>query len=113
MKWLYLILAILGAVLPLSQFVPASMDGSFSVANLVNELMATRNLRGIAFDLMVAAVTGIVFIIAEARRLSIRLVWIPLLGTVLIGFSFGLPFFLFLRERNAPRGQGSGREASE
>lgn len=82
MKWLYLVLAILGAALPLSQFVPASMDGSFSVVNLMGELMATRNLRGITFDLMVAAVTGVVFMIAEGRRLAVRFFWVPLIGTV-------------------------------
>lgn len=107
MKWLYLCLAVLGAALPLSQFVPASMDGSFSVANLLSELMSTKNLRGIAFDLGIAALTGVVFMIAEARRMKIRLVWLPLLGTVLIGYSFGLPLFLYLRERARTNGSDS------
>ena len=99
MKLIYLLLAILGAILPLSQFVPASLEGSFSVGNLISELMATRNLRGIAFDLMIAAITGVVFIVREGRRLKVRILWLPLLGTFLVGFSFGLPFFLYLRER--------------
>lgn len=99
MKRIYLLLAILGALLPLSQFVPASLEGSFSVGNLISELMATRNLRGIAFDLMIAAITGVVFMVREGRRLKVRILWLPLLGTFLVGFSFGLPFFLYLRER--------------
>ena len=99
MKLIYLLLAILGAILPLSQFVPAFLEGSFSVGNLISELMATRNLRGIAFDLMIAAITGVVFMVREGRRLKVRILWLPLLGTFLIGFSFGLPFFLYLRER--------------
>lgn len=99
MKLLYLVLAILGALLPLSQFVPASLEGTFSVGSLISEVTATRNLRGIAFDLMVAAITGVVFMVREGRRLKVKLLWLPLLGTILIGFSFGLPFFLYLRER--------------
>jgi hypothetical protein len=111
MKYLYLLLAVLGALLPLSQFVPASMDGSFSVANLISEMTATRNLRGIAFDLMIAAITGIVFMVREGRRLRVRLLWLPLVGTVVIGFSFGLPLFLYLRERQLLRGEEKSSEA--
>ncbi|MFP4331501.1 MAG: DUF2834 domain-containing protein [Alkalispirochaetaceae bacterium] len=103
MRYLYLLLAILGAVLPLSQFVPASIDGSFSVGQLISELMATRNLRGVAFDLLVAAVTGVVFMVVEGRRKRVAHLWLPLIGTVFVGFSFGLPIFLFLRETREER----------
>ena len=98
MRSVYLILAILGALLPLSQFVPASIEGSFSVGALLSEVSATRNLRGVALDLMVAAITGLVFFIHEGRRLRVRHLWLPVLGTLLVGFSFGLPIFLYLRE---------------
>lgn len=100
MRKLYLILAILGAVLPLSQFIPASLEGNFSVAQLITEMTATRNLRGVAYDLMVAAVTGLLFIVVEGRRNRIRHLWVPVVGTFFIGFSFGLPLFLYLRERS-------------
>ena len=104
MRYLYLLLAILGAALPLSQFIPASVDGSFSVSGLIAEQMATRNLRGIAFDLLIAAVTGVVFMVAEGRRKRVPHLWAPLIGTVFVGFSFGLPLFLYLREL-PPRGE--------
>ena len=99
LRHLYLVLAILGAALPLSQFVPAAVIGGLSVSAMVADLSATRITAGFTLDLLVAAVVGIAFMIAEARRLQIRATWIALVGTVLIGFSFGLPFFLFLRER--------------
>jgi hypothetical protein len=47
---------------------------------------------------LVAATTGVLFIVVEAVRRRIRLAWIAVVGTFLIGFSFGLPFFLFLRQ---------------
>lgn len=99
-SYVYLVLAVVGAVLPMSQFVPASMAGEFTIAIMVEQMMSTRILRGVSFDLMVAAVTGIVFIVMEGTRTRIRGYWIALIGTILIGFSFGLPFFLFLWERN-------------
>lgn len=98
LRYIYLVIAILGVVLPLSQFVPASLSGQFTMGRLFADITANRNVAGLTLDLSVAALAGIVFMIAEAIRMQIRLVWIPIIGTFLIGFSFGLPFFLFLRE---------------
>ncbi|MFW5786290.1 MAG: DUF2834 domain-containing protein [bacterium] len=98
LRYIYLVIAILGVVLPLSQFVPASLAGQFSVGQLIADITANRNVAGLTLDLTVAVVAGLVFMIAEAVRMRIRLVWIPIIGSFLIGFSFGLPFFLFLRE---------------
>jgi len=97
-KTIYLVLAILGIILPMSQFIPASLDGEFSVAGMVEGMTANRTMTGVTLDFMVAVVTGFIFGVFEAIRLKITLAWIPLIGTVLIGFSFGLPFFLYLRE---------------
>ena len=104
---IYLILAIVGAVLPLSQFVPAAMQGEFSVAAMIQEMTATRTLTGISLDLMVAAITGMVFIVSEGIREKIQGYWIAIVGTVFIGFSFGLPFFLFLWQRKREIAQGT------
>lgn len=109
MRYLYLVLALLGAALPLSQFIPASIEGSFSVGQLIAEQMATPILRGIGFDLLIAAVTGILFMVVEGRRMKVRHLWAPLVGSVFIGFSFGLPLFLYLRElRVAQEQEGDG-----
>jgi hypothetical protein len=110
MGYLYLALAVVGAVLPLSQFIPASMAGEFSISGMMEQLTATRTVTGFTFDLTVAALAGIVFIIAEGIRRGVRHYWIALVGTVLIGFSFGLPFFLFLRERQDRRNAAAEHE---
>jgi hypothetical protein len=99
LRYAYLILAVLGAVLPLTQFVPATLLGEFSVGAVFEDLSASRITAGFTLDLLVASVVGLAFMIAETRRLQIRHTWIAVVGTFLIGFSFGLPFFLFLRER--------------
>jgi hypothetical protein len=96
---IYLILAVIGIILPMSQFIPAAAEGSFSVAGMAAEMTATRTVTGIALDFLVAVAAGFTFGLFEIRRLKIRRWWIPLIGTFFIGFSFGLPFFLHLRER--------------
>ncbi|MFW5742092.1 MAG: DUF2834 domain-containing protein [bacterium] len=98
-KHIYLVLAILGIVLPMSQFIPASLDGEFSIAGMFEAMTANRTITGVTLDFAVAVVTGLVFGVSEAVRLKLKLAWIAFAGTFLIGFSFGLPFFLYARER--------------
>jgi hypothetical protein len=45
---------------------------------------------------LVAAILGIILPMIQFIPASVA---IPLAGTFFIGFSFGLPFFLYLRER--------------
>jgi hypothetical protein len=103
-KYIYLVLAIIGIALPMSQFIPASLAGEFSVGGMFAQMTATRTITGVTLDFFVAVVTGLYFGITETVQKRVRLWWIALIGTVLIGFSFGLPFFLFLRERTLKHG---------
>jgi len=97
-KYLFLALAVAGIILPMSQFIPASLDGEFTVGGMFDAMFASRTIAGVSLDFTVVVVTAIVFGAFEAFRLRIRLAWIPLVGSFLIGASFGLPFFLYLRE---------------
>lgn len=38
------------------------------------------------------------FIVADSRSRNVRYLWLPVLGTVTVGVSLGLPLYLFLRE---------------
>jgi Terpene cyclase DEP1 len=49
-------------------------------------------------DVIVSAFVLLSFIQNEGKRLGMRLLWLPTLGTLLVGVSFGLPLFLYLRE---------------
>lgn len=97
-RWLYLLLAILGILLPMSQFIPASIDGEFSIGGMVARMTADRTITGVTLDFLVVVISALVFGIFESVRLRLRWAWISLVGTFLIGASFGLPFLLFLRE---------------
>jgi len=55
------------------------------------------NRRGM--DVLLSAVTLIVFIRREGSRRKLRLLWLPIGASCLIGVSCGLPLFLYLRER--------------
>ena len=49
-------------------------------------------------DVLVSALVLLGFMIAEGRRLQLRYVWLPVVGTCTVGVSLGLPLFLLLRE---------------
>jgi hypothetical protein len=44
-----------------------------------------------------------VFVWLEGHRVAARHLWAPIFGTLVIGVSFGLPLFLYLRERAIER----------
>ena len=53
---------------------------------------------GLVADLVLSAALGLIVFGREARALGVRGFWAVVLGTLLIGFSFGLPLYLYLRE---------------
>lgn len=94
----YLICFVLGLILPYSQFVPWLLEHGLDVALLIRELFANRISAYFAMDVIVSAIVVIWFIQSEGKRLRVRLLWLPTVGTLLVGVSFGFPLFLFLRQ---------------
>ena len=88
----------LGLVLPYSQFVPWLLEHGPDLTLFFRELFANRISAFFAIDVIVSAIVLIWFIQSEARRLRVRLLWLPTVGTLVVGVSFGLPLFLFLRD---------------
>ena len=102
MRWWYLSLAVIGAVLPYSLFVPWLIDHGLNLPLMARELFSTRIGGFFGLDVLVSAVVLLGFIRREggARRVPLR--WLPVAATCLVGVSCGLPLFLYLRERQVP-----------
>lgn len=96
---IYLALAIWGAVHPMYYFVQWFGANGFDLMGMVAAWNANAASSGLVWDLTISAVTLSVFVIAEVavRRNWIGLIAIP--ATFLVGVSFGLPLYLFLRTR--------------
>jgi len=97
-RHLYLILCVLGIILPYSQFVPWLLEHGLNLSLFFHELFANRISAFFAMDVIVSAIVLICFIQSEGNRLSVRLLWWPTIGTFIVGVSFGFPLFLFLRQ---------------
>jgi Protein of unknown function DUF2834 len=99
----YLVCCVLGLVLPYSQFVPWLLEHGVNVTLFFRELFANRISAFFAMDVIVSAIVLIWFILSEGKRSRIRLLWLPTVGTLIVGVSFGLPLFLFLRQMTLDR----------
>ena len=104
LRYLYLVFALIGLVLPYSQFVPWIMDHhALNMPLFIHDLFANRISAFFAFDVIVSAVVLISFIQSEGRRLGTRALWLPTLAVLLVGVSLGLPLFLYLRQLQLDR----------
>jgi hypothetical protein len=97
---LYLALAVIGTVAPYAKFIPWLIENGLNARLFVAELFSTRIGGFFGVDVLVSAVTLIVFIRREGARRKLRRLWLPIAATCLIGVSCGLPLFLYLRERH-------------
>lgn len=103
---LYLLLAVVGTVLPYSQFIPFVRQHGFDAPLFLEQLFANQIGGFFGFDVFVSAATLWVFVAVEGRRAGVRHLWVPVVASVTVGVSLGLPLFLFMRERHR---QSAGR----
>jgi hypothetical protein len=95
----YLILCVIGAILPYWKLVPWIIEHGLSLSLLFAELFSTRIGAFFGLDVIVSALALFVFIVVEGRRAEVPHRWLPIIATLLVGVSLGLPLFLYLRQR--------------
>jgi len=98
MKKIYLLLTVVGLLLPLSQLILWLNEHGVDIALFVGTIVEDRLSLFAWLDVIVSACVLIVFIVHEGRRLSMPRLWLPIAGTLGVGVSFGLPLFLLMRE---------------
>ncbi|MGB5136200.1 MAG: DUF2834 domain-containing protein [Prochlorococcaceae cyanobacterium] len=101
LQWVYLALAIAGAVLPwLANIDFIRTYGSAGDPGLFLQLAsANPAAASLSRDLAIGATAVLIWIVHESRRLQMRgLPWV-LLSCVTLAFACGAPLFLYLRER--------------
>jgi Terpene cyclase DEP1 len=102
-KTIYLILCVLGIALPYWQFVPWVVANGLDMKLFVQQLFANRIGGFFGMDVLVSAVTLVVFLRSERPRLTNVERWLPIVAVLSVGVSLGLPLLLYLRERNLER----------
>ncbi|ASA57669.1 DUF2834 domain-containing protein [Vibrio gazogenes] len=97
-KYLYLILCVFGTLLPFTQLIPWVTEHGIDISLFIQELFSTRIGGFFGWDVIISAVVLLVFIFTESKRIHMRYLWLPVVATLSIGVSLGLPLFLYLRQ---------------
>jgi len=97
-KIIYVLLSLIGAILPCYYMVPFLKEHNFDYQLFIDQMFLNHVSTFFSVNVLVAMGVLIIFIILEYTKHQVRFSWIAVLGTCLFGISFGLPFFLFLKE---------------
>lgn len=95
----YLILYILGTILPYSQFVPFLIENGLNLKLFFEQLFINQVSSFFGMDLIVSSLVLWVFVFWEGSHLGMKNLWIYIASNLLVGVSLGLPLFLIMRQR--------------
>lgn len=98
--WMFVVLAVLGAVLPLRYLVRFLFREGLNVSLFFHQLFQYDIPAFFAMDVFLSALTLLLFVFIEGRRRRMNALWVYVLCTMLVGVSFALPLFLYFRERH-------------
>jgi hypothetical protein len=99
MKIFYLVAAILGAVLPVSQLIPFLKEHGLNLKLFFTFLFSNSVSGFFGMDVIVSSVVLWIFVFSEGSRLGMRRLWVYVMCNLMVGVSLALPLFLLFRER--------------
>lgn len=94
----FLALSIVGAILPFALLIPTLFSESWDMDAIRDSLFFNGITVSVLFAMVIATIVLLVFIVIEGRRMGMDRLWTPVVGALLLGVAFGLPFFLYMRE---------------
>ena len=97
-KHLYLVLCVLGTILPWAAFLPFVRTHGLNPGAFLDQLFGTPVSAFFGWDVIVSSLVLWTFVLSEGRRLGMARLWVPIAANVMVGVSLGLPLFLYLRE---------------
>lgn len=100
-KTFYLLLCVIGTILPYFFFVRFLREYGLDLRLLIQQLFANSISSFFGTDVIVSAICLWLFVYFEGRRARMRHLWAPVVASLLVGVSLGLPLFLYLRESSA------------
>ena len=102
-KFLYLVLCVVGTILPYTQLVPFLQEHGLDLRLFFEQLFTNRVGGFFGLDVIVSSMVLWSFVVIEGRRAGVRHLWAPIAANLAVGVSLGLPLFLYLREGRIER----------
>lgn len=104
MQWLFLVVAILGTILPLSYLLPFLTAHGFDLPLFFRQLFQNNVAAFFGTDVIVSSLALWLFVFSEGRRRGMTNLWLYVVCNLAVGVSLALPLFLFFRERKLNEG---------
>ena len=98
LRHVYLVLCVVGALLPYSQLIPWFLEHGLDLSLFLDQLFANRIGGFFGLDVIVSSFVLWVFVFSEGRRIGMRHLWLPVLASLVVGVSLGLPLFLYMQQ---------------
>lgn len=98
LKHIYLGLAVIGFILPFTQFLKYIVKYGLNIRYAIELVAANYISRFLALDLIIAVAVFLILVVVEGRRAYMKNLWIYFITTLCVGLSFSLPLFLYFRE---------------
>jgi len=98
-KHLYLFFCIVGLAVPYVAFAPFVHLHGVNLELIFQQLFATPISSFFGLDVIVSTLVLWILVAIEGRRVGMRRRWAPVLASLTVGISLGLPLFLYMRER--------------
>tara|TARA_B100001939_G_scaffold306940_1_gene286739 strand:+ start:179 stop:508 length:330 start_codon:yes stop_codon:yes gene_type:complete len=94
MKRIYLILCILGTVLPYYNLIQFLINSKGSMQGFFTPLFATFPTAMISWDITIAGTTFLIFLIHQSQKKRLKITKY-VIALFMVGFSLALPLFLY------------------
>lgn len=98
LRRLYLLGAIVGFLLPYVYLVLFILENGFDVGLFISGLFANRPAAVFSTDVLVSSFVLWLFVFSEGRKLKMNYLGLYVVCNLLVGVSFALPLFLYVRE---------------
>lgn len=98
MKYVYLTLAILGAVIPLSKFISFINENGLDFSILLKQAFENHISAFAWLDVIITVIVIVIMTVDFGKKSEVKYLWIPIVASFTVGASFGLPLLMFLRE---------------
>jgi hypothetical protein len=97
-----MLMCVIGVFAPWIAFVPYVTEHGLDLPLIMRQMFASRVSAFLSLNVIVSAIVLVVYILSEIRWKPVKLAWVAIAGTLLLGVSFGLPFWLLVSRRLAP-----------
>lgn len=100
MKRFYIIMMVLGTVLPWAFFLQFFSQNGVDIPLFISELFGNNAAGGFSMDLIISSLVFWVWSYRDARQRGIKHWWVVVPMNLLGGLSLALPFYLYQREES-------------